>query len=38
MNMLTCTLCDEPCDVLIDGDFCEACWNGPFIRPTETKV
>jgi hypothetical protein len=38
MYMLICTLCSEPCIVLIDGDFCEACWNGPVNGQVEAEV
>ena len=38
MCMLVCTLCDEPCKILIDGDFCEECWNGAIDGQVKAKV
>ncbi len=36
--MFICTLCDEPCSYLIDGDFCEECWNGQTNGQVKAKV
>lgn len=33
-----CVFCDELCKVLVDGDFCEDCYNGATVRKTESKV
>lgn len=38
MTTYMCVFCDEPCKVLVDGDFCEACYDGAANREVESKV
>lgn len=33
-----CMFCDEWVSVLVDGDFCEACFDGATLREVESKV
>ncbi len=33
-----CSLCEEISKHLIDGDFCEACWNGQTNGQVKAKV
>jgi len=38
MTTYICSFCDEPCTALVDGDFCEECFDGAIVRKTESKV
>jgi hypothetical protein len=38
MTTYICVFCHEPCTVLVDGDFCEACFDGAIAREIESKV
>lgn len=38
MNRYICPFCDEPCEVLVDGDFCEACFDGATVGEVKSKV
>jgi len=33
-----CVFCDERVTGLVDGDFCEECYDGATVRKTESKV
>lgn len=33
-----CVFCDERVSALVDGDFCEACYDGATVGKTESKV
>ncbi len=33
-----CVFCDERVSTLVDGDFCEACYDGAVIRKIKGKV
>ena len=38
MTTHICVFCDERVSTLVDGDFCEECYNGATVRKTESKV
>ena len=38
MTTFICPFCDERCSLLIDGDFCEVCYDGPTDGETKGKV
>ena len=38
MTRFICPFCDELCEALVDGDFCEACFDGATVREVKSKV